>query len=85
MPGPDTLWTAAGGPLTPTAPVTLTWDNGAGLLFTRTITIDENYMFTVRDAVKNTGTAPVSLSPYGLISRTGTPPVARAITYCSRG
>ena len=76
VPGPDTLWTASGVPLTPTSPVTLTWDNGAGLVFTRTIAIDENYMFAVRDAVKNTGTAPVSLSPYGLISRTGTPQVS---------
>src|SRR6202049_3767990 len=56
VPGPETRWTAAGGPLPPTSPVTLSWDNGAGLLFARTITIDENYMFTVRDAVKNTGT-----------------------------
>ena len=32
-------------------------------------------MFTVRDAVRNTGDAPVKLSPYGLISRTGTPHV----------
>ena len=68
-------WTASGGPLTPTSPVTLTWDNGAGLVFTRTISVDENYMFTVRDAVRNTGGAPVTLSPYGLISRTGTPQV----------
>jgi YidC/Oxa1 family membrane protein insertase len=74
VPGPDTRWTAVGGPLTPTSPVTLSWDNGAGLIFTRTIWVDENYMFTVRDAVKNTGTTPVNLLPYALISRTGTPP-----------
>src|SRR5205814_3124746 len=49
VPGPDTPWTASsGGPLTPTQPFTLTWDNGAGLVFTRSIAIDENYMFTVR-------------------------------------
>src|SRR5438477_10743394 len=77
VPGPDTPWTASsGGPLTPTQPLTLNWDNGAGLLFTRTITIDENYMFTVRDAVRNSGSAPVNLLPYALISRTGTPEVA---------
>ncbi len=76
VPGPDTQWTAAGGPLTPDSPVTLSWDNGGGLVFTRTITIDKNYMFTVRDAVRNTGSVPVSLMPYGLISRTGTPQVA---------
>src|SRR5438132_9334343 len=75
VPGPDTRWTASGGPLTPNGPLTLTWDNGAGLVFTRTISVDENYMFTVRDAVRNSGTAPVNLLPYALISRTGTPQV----------
>jgi YidC/Oxa1 family membrane protein insertase len=76
VPGPQTRWTASGGPLTPTNPVTLTWDNGEGLVFTRTISVDPNYMFTVRDAVRNTGDAPVKLTPYGLVSRTGTPHVA---------
>ncbi len=75
VPGSDTQWTASGGPLTPTQPLTLTWDNGAGLTFTRTIAIDENYMFTVRDAVRNGGSTPVNLLPYALISRTGTPQV----------
>ena len=75
-PGPETPWTASGGMLTPTSPVTLTWDNGQGLVFTRTISVDENYMFTVRDAVRNNTGAPVTLSPYGLISRTGTPHVS---------
>ena len=76
VPGPDTQWTASGGQLTPNSPVTLTWDNGAGLVFTRAISLDENYMFTVRDAVRNNAGAPVTLTPYGLISRTGTPHVA---------
>ncbi len=76
VPGADTPWTASGGPLTPTSPVTLTWDNGQGLVFTRTISVDKDYMFTVRDAVRNTTGAPVTLSPYGLISRTGTPHVS---------
>jgi YidC/Oxa1 family membrane protein insertase len=75
VPGPDTPWTSSGGPLTPKSPLTLSWDNGAGLIFTRTVSIDESYMFTVRDAVRNSGSAPVILSPYGLISRTGTPEV----------
>ncbi|HZK92383.1 MAG TPA: membrane protein insertase YidC [Stellaceae bacterium] len=76
VPDAETKWTASGGPLSPGHPLTLTWDNGAGLTFTRTISIDENYMFTVDDAVNNAGSAPVSLTPYGLISRTGTPPVS---------
>jgi YidC/Oxa1 family membrane protein insertase len=76
VPDPQTRWTASGGPLTPTNPVTLTWDNGRGLIFTRVISVDPNYMFTIRDSVRNTGTTPVKLLPYGLISRTGTPHVS---------
>jgi YidC/Oxa1 family membrane protein insertase len=76
VPGPQTRWTAADGPLTPSHPVTLTWDNGQGLVFARTISVDPNYMFTVRESVRNTGNGPVKLLPYGLVSRTGTPHVA---------
>jgi YidC/Oxa1 family membrane protein insertase len=76
VPGPDTLWQASATPLTPSHPVTLTWDNGQGLIFTRTISVDRDYMFTIRDTVRNHGTAPVALLPYGLVSRTGTPKVA---------
>jgi YidC/Oxa1 family membrane protein insertase len=73
LPGPDTKWTAAPEPLTPTHPAVLTWDNGAGLVFTRTIAVDQNYMFTVTDAVQNNGSSPVALRPYALDSRTGVP------------
>jgi YidC/Oxa1 family membrane protein insertase len=73
LPGPDTLWTASGDKLTPTSPLKLTWSNGEGLTFIRNIAVDENYMFTVRDEVQNSGTAPVNLFPYALVSRHGTP------------
>jgi len=76
LPNQNTLWTASEGPLRPAHPVNLTWDNGAGLVFTRSVAVDDNYMFTIRDSVRNTGTEPVTLTPYGLISRTGTPQVA---------
>jgi YidC/Oxa1 family membrane protein insertase len=75
VPGPQTRWIVSGGPLTPATPITLTWDNGEGLFFKRTIPVDHNYMFTVQDSVRNFSNTPVTLSPYGLISRTGTPPV----------
>ncbi|WP_029005492.1 membrane protein insertase YidC [Azorhizobium doebereinerae] len=74
LPGPDTLWTAeAGAKLTPATPLTVTYDNGQGLLFKRTFTIDDHYMFTVKDEVENKGTAPATLYPYALVSRHGMP------------
>ena len=76
LPGADTKWTTSGDQLSPGHPVTLTWDNEEGLTFTRTISVDKSYMFTVDDTVKNSGSTPVKLTPYGLISRSGTPPVS---------
>jgi YidC/Oxa1 family membrane protein insertase len=76
LPDDQTLWTAGGDKLTPASPVTLGWDNGAGLTFTRTISIDAKYMFTVKDTVTNAGTEPVSLAPYALISRSSIPATA---------
>ncbi|MFN3744922.1 MAG: membrane protein insertase YidC [Hyphomicrobiaceae bacterium] len=74
LPGRDTVWTAASeGPLTPTNPVRLTWDNGEGLTFRRTISVDNDYMFTVRDEVENKSQATLSLFPYARIYRVGTP------------
>ncbi len=70
LPGPDTKWTVEGKPtLTPASPVTLTFDNGQGLVFRRTISVDASYMFTVSDAVRNSGAAPVSLLNYGRVTR----------------
>jgi YidC/Oxa1 family membrane protein insertase len=74
LPGPDTVWRADSEVLSPAHPLTLSWDNGEGLRFLRTIALDENYMFTVTQKVENSGPKSVTLRPYGLISRLGTPP-----------
>jgi YidC/Oxa1 family membrane protein insertase len=76
VPNGDTVWTApAGSKLTPESPLTLTYDNGAGLVFTRTVAVDDRTMFTVTDAVQNTGSEPATLHPYGFVMRHGTPNV----------
>ena len=74
LPGPETVWSVAGtSTLTPSTPVTLTWDNGGGLTFERTFTVDDNYMFDVSQTVSNGTVGAVNLYPYGLIARNGTP------------
>ena len=76
VPGANTQWTLAEGEtLAPGAPVSLTWDNGAGLIFSRTFTVDENFMFTVTQKVENaTGTAQ-RIQPYGIVARHGEPDI----------
>ncbi len=75
VPGADTRWQANADTLRPGGTVTLTWDNGQGQVFTRVIGMDDKFLFTVTDSVKNTGANPVALSSYGRISRHGTPTV----------
>ncbi len=77
LPDSDTLWRADGGTLTPENPVTLSWDNGAGLRFLRTIAVDNDYMFTITQRVENSGTTSVTLFPFGWIRRFGEPNTTR--------
>ena len=74
LPDAKTVWSAPkDAVLTPANPVTLTWDNGEGLRFERTFSIDDHYLFTVRQTVRNSGSAPVTLYPYSRVQRQGTP------------
>jgi YidC/Oxa1 family membrane protein insertase len=73
LPNANTVWTTDQAVLTPNKPLLLTWDNGQGLLFKRSISVDENAMFTIKDSVENKGSAPVTLFPYGQVVRHGRP------------
>ena len=76
LPERDTLWRPEStGALTPERPAILVWDNGQGLTFRRTISVDENYMFRVSDQVSNATGAEITLFPYARIFREGTPHV----------
>ena len=75
LPTSTTVWRQEGtGNLEVGHPITLVWDNGDGLEFRRQISVDQDYLFTVNDAVMNHGASSVTLMPYALISRHGTPP-----------
>src|ERR1044072_4123965 len=77
LPDRDTQWQQEGsGDLTDKTPVTLKYDNGDGLTFRRTISIDERYLFTLKDEVRNVGNAPGTRYAFGLGSRHGAPPVS---------
>jgi YidC/Oxa1 family membrane protein insertase len=74
LPGPRTLWQAdPQAVLTPTSPVRLSYMSADGLQFTRLISMDEDYLFTVTDLVENRSAGAVSLSPYGRVRRIGIP------------
>lgn len=77
LPDQNTVWTQQGSnALTASTPVILTYDNGEGLTFKRTISIDDRYLFTIKDEITNVGKDAATIYPFGLISRHGTPHVS---------
>ena len=77
VPNGKTLWKASKEILSPDSNVTLSWDNGEGVVFYQDISIDDTFMFTVNQRVKNNSKNLVTLYPYGLIRRTGEPETTR--------
>ncbi len=76
VPDGETVWSADRKELRPDQPVTLSWENGQGLIFERKLEIDDNYLITVSQRVRNQGDEAVTLFPYGLVRRWGTPEIS---------
>ena len=75
LPGNDTIWTGAG-TVTKDSTALLSWNNGEGLLFEIEVGVDADFMFTLRQRVRNTTAAPVPLYPWARIRRDYTPVTA---------
>jgi YidC/Oxa1 family membrane protein insertase len=74
LPGGSTEWQLVSGDrLTPETPVVLAYESASGLRFERTISVDENYLFTLEDTVTNNSGQEVELSRYGLVRHEGMP------------
>lgn len=70
LPNANTVWTVVGNQkLTPQTPVTLEWDNGQGVKFINQISLDENYLFSLKQSVENNSNKAITLFPYGLLSK----------------
>ncbi|MEM8947821.1 MAG: membrane protein insertase YidC [Pseudomonadota bacterium] len=76
VPDQNTVWSADRKELRPDQPVTLSWENGQGLIFERRLEIDGDYLITVTQRVRNQGSDDVALYPYGLVRRWGTPEIS---------
>ncbi|MEN7538349.1 membrane protein insertase YidC [Aurantiacibacter flavus] len=71
LPDAETRWQVIeGNKLTQGSPVTLGWNNGAGLTFRQKFAIDDHYMITVTQTVANTSGSTLALRPYAMIVRT---------------
>jgi len=74
LPTSDTVWRVVGGSILNTErDAALEWDNGAGLVFTKVFSIDDENLITVKQGVINNSAGAVSLLPYGLVAQRGLP------------
>lgn len=74
VPGPDTVWSVeSGAVLSPDAPIVLRWNSPAGLIFRRTVEIDNEFMFTITQSVENPTSDAIRVAPYGIVARHGEP------------
>lgn len=89
LPDANSAWTAAdpAAVLSPGHPVSLHYDGGAGVVFDRTISVDDNYMFTIDDVATNNSPASLTLAPYASVQRQGlpVPPPGRRVVSAFEG
>ena len=74
MPNSDTLWIISGNSnLAPNNPVTIEWVNKQNITFKKKFSIDNQYLFTIDQSVKNNTENSYSLYPYGQVVRNKSP------------
>jgi YidC/Oxa1 family membrane protein insertase len=70
LPSAQTPWAVVQGQeLTPETPVVLGWDSPQGLHFERHISIDKDYLISIKETVKNTRTQAVQLAQSSTLQR----------------
>ena len=77
VPDNQTKWEVKGNQtLKPNQPITLEWNNQKGLTFLKKIEIDDEYLITVNEEVKNNSNQKVDLFHYAQISRKEKPDIS---------
>ena len=69
VPTLDTVWTADSQELTPDHPVTLSTQMSDGTRYQLKFSVDDGFLFTVRQSVLDGSGQPISVRPIGLVSR----------------
>ena len=76
LPLNDSIWKVVGNnKLTPGNAITLEWNNNEGLTFIKNIELDENFLFTINQTIKNTSNKSYEFFPYAQITRNEKPDI----------
>ncbi|WP_316354413.1 membrane protein insertase YidC [Candidatus Trichorickettsia mobilis] len=69
LPNSNTQWQTDNKELTPTQAVNLTWTNPEGVEFLVNISMDNDYLFTIKQTTTNNSKQKIAIQYYGLINR----------------
>ncbi len=68
-PDKNTIWSADKDELIAGEPTIFTWDNNQGIIFKNTVTLDENYMFDIKQEIINNSGKSATFLPYALLNQ----------------
>ena len=76
LPLDNTIWKIKGNStLDPNNPITLEWDNNEGLIFTKKIELDDEFLFKITQSIKNNSNKSFQFFPYAQITRNYKPEI----------
>ena len=76
IPNSKSVWQVEGNnKLTPNSPIKLSWINDQNIKFEKEINIDDKYLFTVKQIIKNNSEKTYNFYPYGQIIRNEIPEI----------
>ncbi|WP_435090388.1 membrane protein insertase YidC [Candidatus Pelagibacter bacterium nBUS_30] len=77
IPTAETIWSVLGNnKLTDQSPVKLSWTNNQGLIFQKEISLDDKFLFTIKQSVKNLSDKSYDFYSYGQIIRNKIPEIS---------
>jgi YidC/Oxa1 family membrane protein insertase len=77
MPKTDSVWSISGNnELTPQSPIKLSWSNNQGITFEKEISLDDKFLFTIKQRVINSTYKAYDLHSYGQIIRNKIPDIS---------
>ncbi len=77
IPNSDSIWSITGNKkLTEQSPIRLSWNNNQGITFEKEISLDEKYLFTIKQSVINSTNKKYDFYSYGQIIRNKIPEIS---------
>ncbi len=73
LPNLSTEWQASGSELTPNKTIILSWINKQNIKFKIEYSIDENYLFNIKQVIENFSNSKIEIFPYRLVKRINLP------------